>query len=151
MESGWYRFSVSMENITLSGDNGDFFGLLGSTTPWRLIELRVWQRGTTTLTMETLRINRGTLLAGGAGLTETEYSTAGPAPTVTGFSLPTTDVTADLTYRMGWNLLQDSVWLPTPRMVIPCKASDDIGVGRETTVAHTGVGCQAVWEEYIGS
>ena len=151
MESGWYRFTTHMENITLAADTGDFFGLLGSTTPWRLIELRIWQLGTTTLTMETIRISRGTLLAGGSGLTEYEYGTAGPSPTVTGFSLPTTDVTPDLIYPMGWNLLQDTVWLPTPRMVIPCKANDDIGVGQFTGTAHTGVGCTAVWEEYIGS
>lgn len=151
MEKGWYQFVTTMENITTLGDVGDFFALIGSTTPWRLLELRVWQRGSTTLTMETLRISRGTAVAGGTGLTEHEYTTAGPTPSVTGVSLPTTDATADFVYRIGWNILQEAVWLPPPRQIIPCKVGDDIAIGKDTITVHTGVGVTAVWEEYIGS
>lgn len=152
MESGWHRFSASAENLTLLADAGDFFALIGGSTPWRLLSIRVFQRGTTTLTMDSLLVHRGVGAAGGTGLTEYEASTAGPAATVAAASLPTTDVgTDDYQERMGWNLLQEAVWLPPPRYIIPCKANDDIGITRATTTAHTGVGVHAVWEEYIGS
>lgn len=152
MELGWHRFVASAENLTLLGDTGDFFQLVGGTTPYRVLEIKIWQRGSTTLTMETIRIHRGVGGSGGSALTEYEFGTAGPAATVAAASLPTTDVgTDDLIYRTGWNLLQESVWLPVPRIIIPCKANDDIGIAKETTTAHTGVGVNVVWEEYIGS
>lgn len=150
--SGWFRFSATAENLTLLGDTGDFFQLVGGSTPWRLLEARIWQRGTTTLTMDTVRLHRGTGGAGGSALTEYEYATAGPAATVAALSLPTTDVsTDDWIYRIGWNLLQEVVYLPIPRLWTPFKANDDLGIAKETTTAHTGVGVTVVWEEYVGS
>jgi hypothetical protein len=151
-ETGWYTFSASAENLTLLADAGDFFALIGGTTPWRLLEVRVFQRGTTTLTMDSILIHRGTAAAGGGALTEYEYNTSGPTATVAAVSLPTTDVgTDDWQYRMGFNLLQEAHKLPIPKLWVPCKANDDIGITRATTTAHTGVGVEVVWEEYVGS
>lgn len=152
MENGWHKFSVSMENITLLADAGEFFALIGGANPWLLLEVRVWQRGTTTLTVDTLIFRRGTGAAGGTGLTEYKYGTAGSVNTVTGVSLPTTDiVTVDWEYKMGWNLLQEAVFLPTPELWLPGQAADDFAITRSTTTAHTGVGVQASWAEFIGS
>ena len=142
-------FSTTVRNLTLLADTGDFFALIGGGTGYRLLELRVFQEDLTTLTMEALRIHRGTGGAGGTELPEYEYSGVGnAAPTVTAFSLPTTDVTTDdLSFYMGWNMLQEAVWLPTPVLAIPCKGADDIGITTASTTAHTGVGVTAVWAE----
>jgi len=149
---GWHKFSANAENLTLLADTGDFFQLVGGSTPWRLLEVTVFQRGTTTLTMETVRLHRGVSGAGGGTPTEHEYGTAGPAATVNATSLPTTDVSSDdWVYRRGWNLLQEFVFLPIPELQVPFKANDDLGIAQETGTAHTGVGVQVVWEEYIGS
>lgn len=151
-DTGWFRFAANAENLTLLADAGDFFLLAGGTTPWRLLEVRVFQRGTTTVTMDSIRLHRGTAGAGGGAVTEFEYTTAGPAATVVATSLPTTDVgTDDWEYRIGWNLLQEAVFLPIPELWVPFKANDDLGITRATTTAHTGVGVQVVWEEFIGS
>lgn len=150
--AGWYEFSAGVESITLLADAGDFFLLAGGTTPWRLLEVKIWQRALTAITMDSILLHRGTAGAAGGAITEYEYSTAGPAPTVTATSLPTTDVgTDDWQYRDGWNLLQAWHYLPIPKLQPPFKANDDLGITRGTTVAHANVGVQVVWEEYIGS
>lgn len=150
---GFHVFSAAAENLTLLADSGDFFLLAGGSTPWLLLEVRVFQRGTTTLTMDTILLHRGTGGAGGSALTEYEYRTAGPAATVAGTSLPTTDVsTDDWQYRMGWNMLSnDAHFLPTPELWVPFKANDDLGITRASTTAHTGVGVQVSWAEFVGS
>ena len=149
---GWHQFSVSAENMTLLADTGDFFQLVGGAIAWRLLEVIVWQRGSTTLVVDTLRLNRGTAGSGGSALTELEYGTSGPAPTVAALSLPTTDVGAvDWTYRRGFNLLQEQVTLPIPKLQVPFKIADDLGIATELATAHTGVGVQVSWEEFTGS
>lgn len=152
MSNGWHRYAATAENLTLVADTGDFFQLVGGSTPWRLLEVRVFQRGTTTLTMEVVRLHRGTGGSGGTALTEYEYRTAGPASTIAAASLPTTDVsTDDWEYHLGWNMLQEAVFLPIPELWVPMKANDDLGIAQLTGTAHTGVGVTAVWEEYVGS
>ena len=151
MANGWHKFAVSMENITLAGDTGDFFQLRGATTPFRVLEAQVWQRGGTAVVTDTLAFRRGTGGAAGAALTQYEYNTAGPAPTCTAFSLPTTDVSLDWRVLRGWNLLQEATFLPIPELWVPHKSADDFAIGREGVVAHTGVGCTVIWEEFVGS
>jgi len=150
---GWYKFSASAENMTLLADTGDFFNLEGVAVPYRVLEVRVWQRGTTTLTMETLLLRRGVIVTpAGTAVTEREYNTIGPAPTVVARSLPTTDVaTTDWEYQLGWNLLQESHFLPIPKLQVPVGANVDFGVAQLTGTAHTGVGVTMVWEEFIGT
>lgn len=149
---GFHSFSVAMENITLAGDSGDFFQMVGGTTPWILLGVRVFQRGTTSLTMDSCLLHRGTGGSGGTPLTEFEYGTAGPAATVACASLPTVDVGADdWQWRGGFNLLQELVKLPIPALWVPFKANDDLGITRATTTAHTGVGVQVEWAEFVGS
>lgn len=149
---GFFKFSVAMENITLLADSGDFFQLVGSTVPWVLLEVRVFQRGSTTIAMDSLLLHRGVGGAGGTGLTEFEVTSAGPAPTVVAASLPTTDVgTDDWQYRQGFNLLQEQVNLPIPELWVPFGANDDLGITRATTLAHTGVGVQVSWAEFVGN
>lgn len=151
-EQGWHAFVVHMENINLLTDTGDFFALVGGAVPYRVVEAKLWQRGGTAVVTDTVRYRRGTGATGGSALTtESKYGTAGPTPVCQALSLPTTDVTSDWEFRDGWNLLQAVHWLPTPRFGLPMKANDDFAIARDGIVAHTGVGCTVVWEEYIGS
>ena len=150
---GFHTFSASAENLTLLADAGDFFQLVSGASPFLLLSVSVFQRGSTTLAMDTILLHRGTLGAGGAAPTNYELGTAGPAATVAAGSLPTTDVsTDDWQKRLGWNLLQsEAIFMPIPALWVPFKAGDDLGITRATTIAHTGVGVQVEWAEFIGS
>ena len=143
-------YTTVAENISMVGDAGDFFQLRGAAGATAVIhEIRVWQRGSTTLTMDTLRLRRGTAGAAGAGITEFEYNTGGSAPIFLAFTLPTTDVGAiDWEGAMGWNNLQEQMWMPPPRLQIPMKVDDDLGIFEASSTAHTGVGCFIAWEEF---
>jgi hypothetical protein len=102
--------------------------------------------------MDTVLFHRGTAGAGGTGVTEFELGTAGPAATVVCASLPTTDVsTDDYQVRGEFNLLQGNIYMPIPELWIPMKIGDDLGITRLTTTAHTGVGVQIEWAEFVGS
>ena len=151
-DSGWHRYVSGMENQTLLADAGDFFALIGGTTPYRILEVEVFQRGSATLVMDALIFHRGVGAAGGTGETEHKYTTTSPAATVAAVRLPTTDVgTDDWQMRRGFNLLQEAVNLPIPKLWLPMKANDDFGITRATTTGHLGVGVNIVWEEYVGS
>ena len=119
-----------------------------------MLEVEIFQRGTTTLTMETILLHRGTASAGGTGVTEYEFQTTSPSPTTLGFSLPTTDVgsaTETWQLRRGFNLLQEAVHLPIPDLWVPVAASVDFGIAQMTGTAHTGVGVSITWAEFTGT
>lgn len=137
-------------NMTLTAAAGDIFSLEGvATVAGEILEVRVWQIGTTTLTLDEISLHRGAGAAiAGTTVTEYEYDSLDTAVMVAR-SLPTVDVaTLDLKYTLGWNLLQELLWLPTPTLQIPLKELDDFGVFREGSVAHTGVGCSVTWLEH---
>lgn len=140
--------TVQATGLTLLADAGDF-GLLAGTAGTSAIihEIRVWQTGTTTLTLDVLRFSRGSGGAGGGALTEYDMD-IGDTAVLVATSLPTTDVgSIDYQLHMGWNLLQEAVWLPTPRQIMKLNDGDDLGIGRVGTTAHTGVGWSVTWEE----
>lgn len=148
------QYTVTDENITLV-DAGDFFSLSdAAANAARIIEVRVWQRGTTTLTMDTLRFLRtvGGSPAGGTGLSEREWDVSGAVAGRAALSLPTTDIetggTLDWEYRVGWNLLQEMVWLPTPELQLHLASTAEFAIQTETGTAHTGVGYSVTWIEY---
>jgi len=144
-------FTVRATGLTLLADAGDFFHLRRAAGVAALIhEIRVWQRGSNTLAMGEFTLRRGTTAgSGGTGLTEQEYDTGGTNPAWTAFSLPTTDITVlDLQVGLGFNNLQQAVWLPTPKIQIPLRAGHDFGIGQEGGIAHTNVGVQVSWEEF---
>ena len=150
---GWYKYSARVASMTLLADTGDIFNLEGNgTRPYRVLEARIWQSGTTALTMNSLAFRRGVIVtAAGTAVTEKKYTTDGPAAVCVARSLPTTDVaTDDWDYGMGWNLLQEVVWLPTPEVYLPCNGAQDFGISQVEGIAHTKVGVQLVWEEYVG-
>lgn len=135
--------------LTLLADNGDFGALIGTAgTRARIHEIRVWQTGTTTLTLDVLRFTRGSAGAGGGTPTEYDMDTTDTA-VLNALSLPTTDVgTATYQLHMGWNLLQEALWLPTPDQQLVLGDGEDLGIGRVGAVAHTGVGWSVTWEEF---
>ena len=150
----WHTYSASTPGITLLADVGDFFQLIGGANPWRLIECRVFQRALTAITMEVLTLTRDTGGSGGSGIVEYDYGGVDqPTPTTVCLTLPTTDVAGplDLEQHLGWNMLQEAVWLPTPQMYIPCRANDDIGISQITGTANVDVGVSVIWQEFTGS
>ena len=153
LPSGWHRYEANMENITLLADAGDFFLLAGGANLWMLLEIQVFQRGQSTIAVDSLRFNRGVGGAGGGLLTEYRFAaTNSPVPTCVATSLPTTDVgTIDWQKRRGWNLLQEASVVPIPELWLPMRANDDLGIGREGIVAHTGVGVNVAWAEYVAT
>lgn len=152
MSNGWHTYTSSVENQTMLTDGSDFCALIGGANPYRILEVSVFQRGTTTLTMDVLIFKRGVAAAGGTAETVRKYTTTSPTATCVLNRIPTTDVgTLDWEYKRGFNLLQEEYLLPIPKLQLPCKANDDFGIIQATTTAHTGVGVTIVWEEYTGS
>lgn len=148
---GFHVFSAAAENLTLLADSGDFFQVVGGANPWILLQMKVWQRGSTTLVMDSLLLHRGTAGAGGSALTEYEHTPSGASATCVAASLPTTDVSTDTwQHRQGFNLLQEAVNLEIPELWVPFAANVDLGVTRATTTAHTGVGVHISWAEFTG-
>ena len=135
---------------TVSGDNT--FVLLGGGNQYVIHEIRVWQTGTTTLTMEEIIIERGigAAIGNGTGVTEYENDVDDNVQNtmyVWGTtSVEPTPITFEI--RGGWNMLQEWVWLPTPDIQLFCQGTDDIGISFESTTAHTNVGCQITWQEF---
>lgn len=149
---GFYVYTATADDLTLLADTGDIFALLGGADPYLILEVQIYQRGSTTLDMESMRLHRGAgaAVVGGA-LTEYEHTADGPAATVTALSLPTVDVASDDWSRnFGFNNLQGAHLLPTPEMMLPCKIGDDFGIGNLSAVAHTGVGVSVTWAEFHG-
>ncbi len=154
-ESGWYKYVAVVDSMaTLLADSGDIFNLeANGTRPYRMVEVRVYQMGSDTLDMKSLKLRRGVITtAAGTAVTEREWDTNGPAPVCVARSLPTTDVASiDWELNIGWNILQsEALWQPTPEWYLPCNGNQDFGVGQIQGAAHTNVGCTFVWEEYVG-
>ncbi len=141
--------TVQATGLTLLTDAGDFGLLVGTAGTRALIhEIRVWQTGGTTLVMDVVRISRGSAGAAGSALTEHDMD-IGDTAVLVATSLPTTDVgSIDYQLHVGWNLLQELVWLPTPRQQLVLNDGDDLGIGRVGAVGHTGVGFSVTWEEF---
>lgn len=149
---GFHKFEANAENLTLLADSGDFFALIGGAVPFLLLEVRVFQRGSVSLVMDTILLHRGTGSAGGGTPTEFELGTAGPAAITSAASLPTADATTDTWQkRLGFNLLQEAHFLPIPALWVPFAANVDLGITRMTTTAHTGVGVHVAWAEFTGT
>lgn len=144
------QYTATAENLTLLADTGDIFNLQGATHAGRIVEVRVWQRGSTTLVMDTITMRRGVIgTPGGGTLTERLWDVSDTSPAFTAYSLPTDDVgTIDWEYSIGWNLLQEAVWLPTPELQLHLKLDDDFGIYTQASTAHTGVGVTVTWIEY---
>lgn len=143
--------TVQAVNLTLLTDAGDFLLLAGTAgTRAKIHEIRVWQDALTTLTMDGLRFSRGAGGSGGAALTEYDMD-PGDTAVLAATSLPTVDVgTIDYQLHMGWNLLQEALWLPTPDQQLWLNDGDDLGIGRIVTsaVAHASVSVSVTWEEF---
>ena len=144
-------YTSNIEDQDTLADNGDFGVLTNGSGVFMFIhEIRIQQRDSPTLAMETIRITRGT--AGGTGGTnETTYNYDILNPTAGGVlaRLPTVDVSgSDLQLLVGWNLLQEFVWLPTPQMRLHMAISDRIGIGKLGTTSITGFSVQCTWEEF---
>jgi hypothetical protein len=129
-------------------DDGDFFQLRSVANVLIIIhEIRVYQTSDTTLAMNGIEFNRGTGGAAGNALTENKWNIGNPTVLGTAFSLATTDVgSIDLTMSLGWNILQEFLWLPTPQFRIELAAADHFGISLVNTDTLT-IGGNVVWEE----
>ncbi len=144
-------FTAQAVNLTLATDAGDFLLLTGiAGTRAKIHEIRVWQDGTTSLIMDGLRFSRGSGGSGGGSVTEHDRD-GGETAAIVVTSLPTTDVISiDYELHMGWNLLQEALWLPTPDQQLWLNDGDDLGIGRILTsaTAHVSVSVSVTWEEF---
>jgi len=145
---------MSLYTANMSGqpttDQDDFFRLKGAAgVLCKVKEIRVWQTGSTTLAMNGVQFVRGTSGGtGGTALDEYKMDITSVAASATAFRLPTADVaTTDLTVKVGWNILQEMVWLATPELEITLGATQILGVRLLVGASLTGAGLNIIWEE----
>ena len=144
-------YTSNMEDQDTGADADDFaVWTNGSGVLSFVHEIRIHQRDSTTLAMETIKFTRGT--AGGTGGTnETTYKYDIDDPAGGGVlaRLPTVNVSGiDLQILLGWNLLQELIWLPTPRIQLHMNNNSRIGFGKLGTTDITGLSVQITWEEF---
>lgn len=143
------KYTVSAEGVSVT-DATQFFQLVGGTGACvEILEIRVFQTSDTALAMNALHIERGTGGAGGTARTEDEHSPDGPAAIASASDgSPTTEVTGvDMNIRVGWNILQEAVWLPTPELQLWLKQNDDLAISLATADTLT-IGYTITWNEY---
>ncbi len=143
--------STEIDDLTADADGTSaLFVMTGGARAWRLLELTIFQVGTTTLTMEEVIIERGDTASGGTSQSVYSYNISDVA--TTGVYSNATAITEATTItwqaRRGWNMLQEFVWLPTPEIQLPVEVGDDVQVILGSSTAHTGIGVNVVWEEY---
>lgn len=142
-------YYVQANSLSVS-DAGDFLQLRNPGGVICLVkEIRVWQTSDTALAMNAVRFNRGAGGAAGASAPPTarEMDIAGASAVATAHSLPTTDVSSlDLDVHVGWNILQEMVWLATPELEIHLAASDHLGISLLTADTLT-IGASIFWQE----
>jgi hypothetical protein len=158
MANPFGTYIISTSGLTTS-TTSDFFQLRNPTgIRAEILEISVFQTGSTALAMNAIRLLRGTGGTGGTSIT-TEYSldTAGVAPgsnidpyTNSGgaFSANVGASTTTLIYFVGWNTLQAAVWLPTPKFPLVLRPSDQLGLSLNVSATISGVGVNIVLELY---
>lgn len=142
-------YSIALSGLAVTGTN-EFLQMRNiANRSARIHSISVFQISTPSLAMNGIRLNRGT---GGSGGTDRSSlvrkgdnvdTNAGIAP----FELTSTPISSvDWDAFRGWNILQEYVWLPTPRMQIELAASNHFGLSLVTGATLT-IGLTVVWEE----
>ena len=131
-------------------DTGDFLQLRNtSTRKLKILEIRWWQTSDITLAMSDILITVGTTGAAGAAVAERQYDSIDTASAAALVSLATTDVAASGVIPqigVGWNILQEGIWRPTPKIQLPMEPSQTLGVALAATDTLT-MGWNITWEE----
>lgn len=143
------KYVASHEGMAVS-DISQFFQLRGAAgAVAEVLEVRVWQTSDVSLAVNAIHFERGTGGAGGTDRANDEYVTDFPTALFDAFdTAPSTEVTTvDLNIRVGWNILQEMVWLPTPEIQIWLKEEDDLALSLVTTDTLT-MGYTVSWREY---
>jgi hypothetical protein len=143
------QYSVSFEGLAVT-DNSQFLQLLGASGACaEILEVRIWQTSDNTLAGNAIHMERGTGGAGGTSQAIDEWIIDAPTAVLTANrDAPTTEVTGvDMNIRIGWNILQELVWLPTPEMQLWLKQSDDLAFSLVTADSLT-IGYTVTWNEY---
>lgn len=144
-------FSLSVSGLTVTDANNFVQLRNGSTTRAEILEVRVFQTSDNSLMMNAIQLERGTGGTGGDPITEYEEDIRGSAPVLQGFdngSSFTGQVgTLDMVKNIGWNILQEMIWVPTPRYPFILMPSDELGISLLNTDSLT-IGCSITWEEY---
>ncbi len=140
-------YQTQANNLTVSTVN-DILQLRNSTTMKAYIhEIRVWQTSDTVLNMNAIRIRKGTGGATGTATTVNKFDPSDGNSSVTGFSLPGTNVgTFTFDLHAGWNILQEFIWIPTPKMQLFIGLSTHLSISLLIADALT-MGVNVVWEE----
>ncbi len=106
----------------------------------------------TSLELNTVQVRRGSSGGtGGSGFTEGAMDGNAPTSVCTAAGLPTGNVgTFDLLLYMGWNILQEFVWLPPPELALTFAAGTSHMVSISLRVAPSAAmttGVSIFWEE----
>jgi hypothetical protein len=143
------QFTASADSVAVS-DATQFIQLIGAAGVCiEILELRVFQTADTAIALNGIVIERGVGGAGGTAATVSKWVAGGAAAVGTvNHAAPSSEVgTLDFTYRVGWNILQEAIWLPTPEMQLWLRPSDDLGV-RLTGTDILTIGYSLTWNEY---
>lgn len=139
-------YSSSGSSMTFAAST-DLFHLRGAVgVVCRIKEVRLFQVGSTTLAMTGVKFIRGTGAGAGASeFTDYKMNITDSAPSAT-VNVPTGNVSSlDFNHHMGWNILQEFVWLATPELEIVVGATQDFAV--QVFHAQTLGGFTIFWEE----
>lgn len=144
-------YSLSVNGLTVTNANNFFQLRNGSTRRIEILEIRVFQTSDTALAMNAIQLERGSGGAGGTAVTEYEEDVSLGSPIAQGFSNATAfsaEVgTLDMVKNIGWNVLQELVWVPPPKYPFILLADDDLGVSLLNSDSLT-MGVSITWEEY---
>jgi hypothetical protein len=113
-----------------------------------ILEARVTTAANTVIS-EGIKLERGTGGAGGSNIFETNWVQGQPISIAQMIQeTPTTEVTGvDWSYRMGFNNVNEAVFLPTPEMQLWLRPDDDFAM---SLIAVTGfdIRYSVTWREY---
>lgn len=143
-------YCVSQTGLTPSFSN-DFFQLRNpGGVRVELLELRVFQTGSTAIMNHSLLLLVGTGGSGGTALTEYEIDTVGSDAVATAHSNAggiTSISTFTLMASLWWVNIHETVWFPTPSFPGLLRPGQQFAVAIGTG-QPTFVGISLVWEEY---
>lgn len=150
MSRNLYTATSTGQAITGAGNFALFAN--GASVISRILEIRVWQSNIIVLEQAPIMLERGT--TGGSGGTDVgadkmDTNSPNAGATVSDSATAITDVaTIDWSKPLGWNMVQEAVWLPTPETHLILKPSDGLGISLLATPdGSTTIGWSIDWTE----
>lgn len=147
--SPYGTYSTTSSGLAVSNTD-DFFHLRNPGNIRVLIrEICVFQTSDLDIASNSVVIRRNTGGIGGTGELEFKYDILMADPGAVAITFPTTnlDASPDLERKLGWNLLQEVVWLPTPSYPLILLQNQNLSLSLESSDSLT-IGVNVSWQEY---